>query len=391
MLGILCLMFVLVSCDKDSVSGQAKSSKRITLQDALSNLEVVLSEIDGNCSKSLSHRQVLNVGFYCNDTKSSVGDTLLYLVNFENDRGYAILSAVDYLSPILAIVDTGSIDMGALRHASLFPNKLIRFYSGTMPGDGDDNEDIFNPWDRDPGGPSYNWGPVAPLLRSKWGQGAPFNNAFDVDPETGERYLPGCTAIAAAQILAYSQDVSLRDEYGIETSTWDDFCRCPNDTSAIRDTDISIFIRRVSEEINAIYDIFGTGETFAWPLSAKRYFQRLGYENAKRYIFYNEQEIIKSLNSRKPVLIGALDEAIEEGGHSWVIDGKYSTVMRVNDAPVQSLLLHCNWGWRGLCDGYYVSEAFNLASGMVSNDPSIGDVSGSSNSNFNWMFRVVTY
>ena len=43
--------------------------------------------------------------------------------------------------------------------------------------------------------------PVAPMLSSKWGQGAPYNDACPVNQ--GNKTLVGCTATAMAQVLYY--------------------------------------------------------------------------------------------------------------------------------------------------------------------------------------------
>ena len=43
------------------------------------------------------------------------------------------------------------------------------------------------------------------------------------------------------------------------------------------------------------------------------------------------------------------------GGHAWVYDGYVSA----SSGGAISNLLHCNWGWGGSKDGYYISGAFN--------------------------------
>lgn len=44
------------------------------------------------------------------DEAAAAIDTLLYLVNFEDEEGYAVLSAADFLAPIIAVMDQGNID-----------------------------------------------------------------------------------------------------------------------------------------------------------------------------------------------------------------------------------------------------------------------------------------
>lgn len=47
------------------------------------------------------------------------------------------------------------------------------------------------------------------------------------------------------------------------------------------------------------------------------------------------------------------------GGHAWVYDGYVSA----SSGGTTSNLLHCNWGWGGYQDGYYISGAFNSDAG----------------------------
>lgn len=46
---------------------------------------------------------------------------------------------------------------------------------------------------------------IPPLLKSKWGQFAPYNGKCPIDPNTSERCVTGCVATAMAQIMYYHQ------------------------------------------------------------------------------------------------------------------------------------------------------------------------------------------
>ncbi len=53
-------------------------------------------------------------------------------------------------------------------------------------------------------------------------------------------------------------------------------------------------------------------------------------------------------------------------------------------------LMHCNFGWQGDCDGYYVSDVFDLDEGPVETED--GDIeSDDYNSHFNWWYRIIEY
>jgi hypothetical protein len=62
-------------------------------------------------------------------------------------------------------------------------------------------------------------------------------------------------------------------------------------------------------------------------------------------------------------------------GHAWVVDGciGYRQLVRVYNSNEVLLreyylyrnLVHCNWGWEGVCDGYYETSVFDLNNGAI--------------------------
>ena len=59
----------------------------------------------------------------------------------------------------------------------------------------------------------------------------------------------------------------------------------------------------------------------------------------------------------------------EYRGHAWVIDecGKYKLVFkntRKNETfEIEDNFVHCNWGWNGLHNGFYLSDLLNTKKG----------------------------
>ena len=86
------------------------------------------------------------------------------------------------------------------------------------------------------------------------------------------------------------------------------------------------------------------------------------------------------------------------GSHAWVIDGymeRHERKIRVGSDGSRSIekenvrsqqLVHCNWGWGGSCDGYYVSGAFNLKNGPTETEPGDDD----RNRNYDWWMRTLS-
>ena len=56
-------------------------------------------------------------------------------------------------------------------------------------------------------------------------------------------------------------------------------------------------------------------------------------------------------------------------------------------------LLHCNYGWGGLCDGYYSSGIFDTRTALsqISIDSSIGDISCEGDSVYDTNLRIMQY
>ena len=218
---------------------------------------------------------------------------------------------------------------------------------------------------------------VEPMLSTQWGQAGlwqqntPLRNGFYT--------YPGCTTIAAAQILYYykyqnqaSSPVSYTLEYdGIigpdvhdgvislnlteYSYDWQEIAETEED-SPERIANAAEFIYHVGLTLNAQ---FGGGEgssaTGKQIENAFRY--QWGYNNksrrtmsiiSKSAFLYSDSEwaqlIQNELDAGRPVLYMAL-QVEKNAGHAFVIDGYRE------DGKV-----HVNWGWGGLYNGYYELE-----------------------------------
>lgn len=97
-------------------------SYHIPREKALAELNSFLADVDANnTTRGGKIRQIKdvtpilgdkfqNATRVSEDEAAAAIDTLLYMVNFEDEEGYAVLSAVDFLAPIIAVIDEGSSD-----------------------------------------------------------------------------------------------------------------------------------------------------------------------------------------------------------------------------------------------------------------------------------------
>lgn len=210
--------------------------------------------------------------------------------------------------------------------------------------------------------PTPTVAPVAPLLKTKWGQGAPFNRKCP--KYNGNPMLTGCTATAMAQILNYYKsnskgyDVLEYVNEGVgnkEISV--DFTKISYDWANMLDvyeegsyTDaqadaVAQLMYEAGVSCKAKYDVTwsGSGATSA----------AIPYVGFNRYYDYNCEiwvreyvptklwmtVIQEELTAGRPILYSGYNGA---SGHAFVIDGI--------DAENN---VHINWGWSGDADGYY--------------------------------------
>lgn len=350
-------------------------------------------------------------------------DSLLYLVNFENNSGYAILSADERIgAPIIAVTETGSInaqafnlnnrDLGngttssddfsldlpignpdpsdtSIGGSQIVNDMIVEFVNGRVGNEynyvgGNDNTP-----------PADNTSPywVAPILTTIWGQGTPYNLKCPAE-ENGEHNPAGCVAIALGQVIAHFEaertDVSKEYDWQVIKSVgkMEDWQAIKNDVKSYNNTqkdEISTFIRDLGDMCCMDYD---DGGSSSLPWKIDNCLQDFGFKESELYWFYDSESIIESLWDANPVIIsGARTDC--KGGHTWVIDGYDYTTNTDDD---NNILFHCNWGWNGMCNGFYFSKVFNPSANAEIYDSNYGDYADSNdliNSYYGWMFSRV--
>jgi hypothetical protein len=131
---------------------------------------------------------------------------------------------------------------------------------------------------------------------------------------------------------------------------------------------IATIISKIGEGVNMDYTPSESGTTSE---EAYSYFKRAGYSNAKLYTSYSDEVIISELNANRPVYIAAISPINTLKGHAWIIDGYKTFTITISIPEIlvylfgfpstwtgPARLLHCNFGWGGLADGYYLSNLF---------------------------------
>lgn len=202
---------------------------------------------------------------------------------------------------------------------------------------------------------------VAPLIKTKWHQEAPFNNDVQKDAN-GKPYLVGCVAITMTQIMRYYKYPAVgkgTNSYSMNGETLTaDFAASPYQWDKMlpiyekgKYTDeeakaVSELMRQVGISVNMKYEPnFSSSYTSSAQNALIKYF---GYNsNMNRYTrnYYSEQEwmdmVFNELSQNRPIYYSGNDRNWENG-HAFVIDG-YN----------QDGKVHVNWGWGGYQDGFF--------------------------------------
>lgn len=231
---------------------------------------------------------------------------------------------------------------------------------------------------------------VAPLLFTHWDQRDPFDEHCPYFE--GKGFAPaGCWAIAISQVCHYWHfplDIKIMNDKGQwewQFVPWwliqqvrnvnfgDSFC---DNNPAAREA-AAEFVYRVGRWCNMDYTPSRSSCNVNEAASAM---VNLGFNGVAVRNDYRETMLVEYMRQNRPIPVKARDKQADLG-HAWVIDGFFNRYRFVYDVypdgtrkqvgQENQLLIHCNYGWGGNGNGYYITGAFNTASGAVDQEDSI--------------------
>ena len=209
---------------------------------------------------------------------------------------------------------------------------------------------------------------VAPLVKTKWHQGYPFNRFCPADPQgSGGFVWAGCTPLAMAQIMKYwnypARGIGQHDYVGkyhpergrlsafFNQSVYD-WANMPDSVVSPTSQHPESLARLISDcGIASETDYFSTGSgAYEWQ-SANALKEFFDYSDSIRYLkrqYYSDDEwhgILKEeLNRKRPVMYVGYNSS-SSLGHTFVIDGYQ-----------ENSYYHINFGWKGDADGYWALD-----------------------------------
>lgn len=293
-------------------------------------------------------------------------DTLLYIVNFEDSCGFALVSADAQIADVAAYVEKGTLTPNQEIDNPGFKAFLegygeyargIRDSTWKMPDSLLTIDTLHNKINNPLFGGENVITPVnnvyhlvyyvAPLLTTEWGQGIPYNLHIP-------NYMyAGCTAIAIAQIAAFHQYPANYDGHIYDWDSMLRYSQIPN-YGDIRYSAADL----VYDAARLVYTQYGYEASIASYYNVPHCWDEFGYHYTQLQDV--DFETIKTdISNGYPVFMRGRVPG-EENGHAWVVDGvaiKRHRLAQFNSIPDREYI-HCNWGWEGNCDGYFILGAF---------------------------------
>jgi len=426
-------MLLLGSCAKEATppaidTTQETLSFRVTEEDALQQLNNVLDVIDTptrgkrrSVKEIFEHRSTRT-----RSTEGSTPNSLLYIVNFDDDQGYAVLAADSRLEPVLALIDSGVYTPSEnytedfdLTEANLDEDEKDEFWcTGPLTGTFrtieliEDYADgyVNPPYTKKYYGDLVRQKQVGPYIRTKWGQGYPFNtmcnkNYFTYKPDGN--YAAGCVAVALAQILAYHSYP--QSAYG-HNYDWDKINGIKSgDQKGIQQDaimEVAHLVKAAGEACRTKYGMDNSRSTAYRAKKALKY--TFGYSGTYRHLSFADKNIRNMLDNDSPVLLAGKPK-YRLSGHAWAVDGyiygyrkviteiyedeNYTKLVSTTvDNASPTYYYHCNFGWDGKADGYYLGKVFDTVGGRIDTEDGIDPGTNSSEDHsYRWFFRTVTY
>lgn len=405
----------------------------IPLEKALSTLSEFLQSDDGEMLKtrSGSQREINSITTYYAEnkrnylsSKASTEESNLipdaYLINFEDGAGFAVLGANTSVADIVAVTENGHIE----NDLTVIFNESSENSNDDDPDDPDDqvidtvgyycaeDDDFYSDTCQDSrfvteciksavdcrfeddygGGSGGNSSPILatkkPLLNISWGQGNPYNKYCFRRNLVGKKKsaCSGCSATAMAMIAAYNEYPNTLIING-EPIDW---AGMKTDTLAhsLTNKGKDDVARLIGSIYNFVRKIARPNYTLITPEQIKKRMQEIGYVNVNKhsasdFTYSMKKATSDMLAKNKPVFISAIPKNWTKG-HSWVIDGaKYSS------STSNTYLLHFNFGWERMSNGYFSTTCLNPAKAELYDNPHLDNTSA--NYAYSWHFRLITY
>lgn len=365
------------------VSTKQQTSNTRTLNEALSIAQQASQLVAGATTRSATARTIdmSSIQYVLTPSTRTVAnaDTLLYIINYSDNQGFAVVSAKKSTEGLLAVTEQGNYSSDENNENGGFNNFMqqAKNYVASSRGailPGDDGGPTIKEYNstRDTIDKKY----IAPKLTVKWGQ-------TGVEGLYAPNGVAGCVNTALAQIMShycYPAGISLTYQGASKTYqslNWSamknhkvvhyrENCNATSDAHEA----ISQLLRQLGQLTNSEYSPSGTSSNIN---NAKSAISGLGYTTSAIYN-YTTGNFYSALSSNKLIYMrGGIDKEEGEEGHAWVVDGMYEYTVHyvdwvreigqlnwtiLSESYDTKSYMHINWGWDGDCNGLFRTGVF---------------------------------
>ena len=365
----------------------------ISLNEARQELENILAAMDFSISKS-GRKRSISSGFTLSSErksllKSSVSkDTtsiIVHVFNFEDEGGFAFMSATTATPSLLALTEDGNIDTTKeIDNPGMifFLESLERYLANQEPVD-----DSVVSLSKRSHYPVHKcqyvfYTPKGGLCKTHWHQFMPYNKYCQTTE--GKRAYAGCTPIATAQLLTIFK-------YPFEYNGY------PFKWTNMSDDNAALLIQQLGLPHNLevkYHDTTSTESSLASEYNIPRTLKNLGFSDGGKIIDYNTEKVVEELQKGNGIVVSGKSHRIKhtqkflgirvntyyshKEGHSWLVHGAFKQIMyegtyykktkdTVWKTPTEETYVLCNWGWKTYDEyegyyeynGYYSSGVFD--------------------------------
>jgi len=295
------------------------------------------------------------------------GITMFYIIDLGNKEGFVIVSASEFVSPIIGYSFDSEFEW----------QPAIQFYLDSFSKDilleesskNTPDVNVTQQWNCYLQEPFVSKSIVAneilPLITSRWNQDKFYNTYCPWDVRAGAerdyRVYNGCVALAAAQLMNYyrhpetgKNSVSYTPggysvqsvSFSQHTYHWDAMC----DRATSYTNEIAKLAYHTGVSCNMGYSPGGSGaQTINVARALQTYFYYTGFSMSHGV---DSVRIKNELNLLQPVLMSGCTGDPSPSCHAFLLDG-YS---ERHTGGVSKTEYHFNWGWGGVADGYFTLE-----------------------------------
>ena len=330
-------------------------AKTLSPEEAISRIDVVPGNVfTRSTDKSLVLKYTL---------KDDEAQPSLYVFDKDGSEGFIVLSADDAALPVLGYSDTGTFSPDSVPPQlqywlKEYSNQIAYMRTHAYPAVESRSNSSFTDLQA-----------IAPMVKSKWNQGAPYNDyCFTIAADgTETKSVTGCVATSMAQVMYYYKYPSVghgsisykhgdSGTYSMDFSSkafnWDEMLPTyyPHSYTEEQADAVAYLMKACGYSVRMDY---GKGESGASGTAiAGALIDYFGYSNAiqvQTRDFYTYNDWVNMIyNNLKEVGPLVYNGSALDGGHSFVCDGYDGNGY-----------FHFNWGWGGMSDGYYLLDALN--------------------------------